>query len=47
MSDLLHPWIAGAVYLMLKAINYFVGSLWSAPAVQAAVAALRSNLNRT
>ncbi|CAL8470854.1 g10396 [Coccomyxa elongata] len=37
----------GAVYLMLKAISYFVGSLWSAPAVQAAVAALRSNLTST
>ncbi|BDA45550.1 hypothetical protein COCOBI_07-3370 [Coccomyxa sp. Obi] len=37
----------GAVYLMLKAISYFVGSLWSTPAVQAAVAALRSNFTRT
>lgn len=37
----------GAVYLMLKAISYFVGSLWSTPAVQAALAALRSNVTRT
>ncbi|EIE20304.1 hypothetical protein COCSUDRAFT_54460 [Coccomyxa subellipsoidea C-169] len=33
----------GAVYLMIKAISYFLASLWSLPAVQAAVAAARSS----
>ena len=33
---------AGAVYLLLKAVSYFVGSFLSLPAVAGVLAALRS-----